>query len=278
MKKLLLLLIVILLTTGCSTEENQTNFNPNNYSFVINEKQELDNELSLKIDNNTESLNFISDKKNSINLIKSLVYSENSTTQFISSVNNNLDTLIAYKKDTNINITEGIRYIIKNKKEEIIQLIQIDLTSKEIIVKNSYNLTLLNPKTNTTFKRSKIAKKDNLENDVDNKVKFFGDPSETHPISKFFKNIGKGIKNGSNDIYESSEQTFKEISDKIKNSNFDDFFDKINQSSIKDKLNRAKDFIKDSSPEFIDNISKKISDIDLTKLIPDKINIFKRKN
>ncbi|WP_435416569.1 hypothetical protein [Polaribacter aestuariivivens] len=277
MKKLLLLLIVIFLTIRCSEEDNQTNLNPNDYSFAINEKQEFENELSLKIDNNIESLNFISNKKNNTSVLKSLVYSENNTTQFISTVNSALDTLIAYKKNTNTNITEGIRYIIKNKKEEIIQIIQIDISTKEIIVKNSYEFTILNPKTNKSSSKSEITKKDNLEVDVDNKIKFFGDPSETHPISKFFKDIGKGIKNGANDIYDSSEEKFKEISDKIKNSKFNDFFDKINQSGIKNKLNKAKDFIKNNSPEFIDNITKKINEIDFTELIPDNINIFKEK-
>lgn len=277
MKKLILFLIILLNIIACSNSENDINeenlpeINPNNFNFKLNNKEFYEDEIYLKIDNINGSLRFYGNNNKDVN---GFSFVNNSKEEFVTKINETLDTIITYKKRDDISEYQGLRYIIKDTQTEIVELISINYTEKKIIVKKHFELTLLNSrKKNIKPYKFKISSDDDLEKDVDDTIQFFGDGS-AHPVINFFKDIIESIKEKSSDVYKDSKEKFETLSNDIKDSDFADYFENIDLSKIRKKLNDSKDFIKSSSENLLNQITDKLSEDDIENLKLDNFDNY----
>ncbi|SFD32284.1 hypothetical protein SAMN04489722_107159 [Algibacter lectus] len=271
--KVLLVLAFSLFFINCSKDSNSPkteDLNENNFSFKLNSNENFENELSLQIKNNDGQVEFTSTKTQNNSVVTKIKVLSNSNELFTVKSNKLADTLIVYYKDGNGVIeSEGFRFIIKDEKTDVLELIEINPINRSIIIKDRFELERKEVAGRSAGVKTTLNdSSDELEEEVYETGEFLSDPTNTHPITAFWKGIVIGLKEGSTNLYNDSAEKLGAISNRISN-NTKKILD--NLSKVTGKLNEAKQFINNSSKDFINTLITRftegeISDDDLDEI------------
>lgn len=272
MKNLLFILTIITLFNSCSKDNSKTTEEEtwiiSEFIYSLNEKDKFDSELALKIESkNGESIKTYKTKNPTTDRFDKIIFSDESNNEFIIESNTTADTLYIYQRDFNgNNIKEAIRYIKVSKTEDRLDFILIN-DDKSVTTLNQYTLI----KKSKSGKLTALAKKtntdiDDLESEINETGEFLADPTNTHPITAFYKGIVTSIfsndSNVSNDVYDTpSKGILSTILDGLdsKRKNL-----LRNLGKINDFLKESKQSLKDFTQEQIDAIIKEIKEDELT--------------
>lgn len=266
MKKIFKTLIVLALSIflySCDKSENDNNEIDNlteisDFDFKINSDETYEDELSLFINQNNNSIDFVSSKLNSEIEVSGINLINENNEKFIIQTNSTKDTLTIHSRDIEGTIQEqGLRYIVTDYDIDILEFINIDIENKTISVENRFELfkKVSSNKTNKTNLMSKGI--DELENEITKTGNFLSDPSNLHPVSNFFKGIVQGISDGSSSIYENSSNKLNSIKNSLNNKRTNLL---NNLSKINKILNDAKSYLADNSKNLIENTLKEYTE------------------
>ncbi len=271
-----LVFLFALIIFGCGKDEEN---NPEDsdelivnslFTFSINEKDEFVNELALKVvSKNDISVKVYKTENATINTYDKIIYSDEHGDDFIMESNRNTDTLYIYQRDSNKNIVkEALRYVTLNETSHKLDFVTIN-PDKSITSLQQYKLTknpdILSAKV-TSLKRNTNV--DDLEKEINDTGEFLADPTNTHPITAFYKGIvTKLFANNSNDPDESND-VYDAPSKGIISTIIDGLESKRkkllkNLGKISDFLKESKRDLKDFTQEQIDAILKAIKESEL---------------
>jgi hypothetical protein len=263
MKKLLLIFMIVCLVIQCS-DDNDRLTNLDDFSFGLNEKQSFDNEISLRINSNFEQIDFISSQINNLPIvINSIEYKGQIGTTYIVTTNSTKDTLIAYtREDSNGIIQDGLRYIIKNENQHIFETITINQNNKSIEVIDRIELDVNTSSGRGTLNHfNKNDEPKDLEEQTDETLEFFSDPTETHPIVGFFNGIVDGIVDGSTELYENAADKLNSIKESLSNAN-QILINKLKNAKV--KLEQASEYIQEQTAETLESITQSLEESETT--------------
>ncbi len=238
---------------NCSEDDSPTEIvdqNSENISFKLNSKETFENEFSLQIKDDSGQVDFLSTRTLNNQTIDQIKYLNSNGELFIVAANKTSDTLVIYSKNSDGQILEdGFRYITKDAKTDVFEIIKIDAATKKMSIQDHFVLDrnqVYNRNSNTTQKDSEDTV-DDLDREIQETGEFLADPSSTHPVASFFKGIVLGIKGGGTDLYNNSAGKLSSISEKLNNKGNNIL---NNLSKVLDKLKQAKEFIQGSSADF----------------------------
>lgn len=271
--KILTLTAVLTMTSckkGDSVIEPETPMSIGDTSFIfsINEKNEFENELALKIEsNNNESVRTYKTKNLTENRFDKIIFSDDSKNDFIIESNMTSDTTYVYQRDETGNKTkEGLRYLKLSATEYRLDFVLIN-EDKSVTTLNQYTLT---KKSISLTGRAALSTKksstdiDDLENEINETGEFLADPTNTHPITAFYKGVVTGLFNNNeeNDVFdEPSKGILSTILDGL-----DSKRENIlrNLGKISDFIKESKNNIEEFTQEQIDELIEDIKEDELT--------------
>lgn len=273
MKKAIYILIILLLFYNCGNDDNDVTPEEQNtkidFTYSLNKKSSYNNELALKIESeNNESVKIYKTKDGIINRFDKIIYTDENTNDFIIEANKTADTLYIYQRDnSNKVIKEAFRYVKLSEKTDVLEFVTINTNNNSVTRLNKF---ILHKKSSSNRVQIKDDL-DDLEKEIFETGEFLSDPTNTHPITAFYKGIVSKISNvfsneDENDIYDDdSKSTLSTILDKLDST----------RKNIIGKLNKIGEFIDKSGEQIKDftkeQIDKLIKEIDTDEITDDQI-------
>ncbi len=263
MRKILIVIIGLALFIQC-TDENDITTTTENFTFGLNSKQNFENEISLRINSDFEKIDFISTRNNNLPLvINKIQYEGQLGNNYNITTNSRQDTLVAYTRESNGGIhQDGLRYIVINENEHLLEIISINQNTQSIEVQNRIELDV---NLNAGRGSMNLLRADDDPNDLDEEteetLEFFSDPTNTHPITGFFKGIVDGIVDGSTELYENFADKLETIKESLSDAN-QILINKL--KNAKEKLIQASDYIQEQTTEALEEITENLEESEVT--------------